>query len=133
MTYGYLAEQLNLLGTAYLHLNDQDGHWIHDADSRLRESFKRTLILCGGFGGARAEAALKANCGDLIAFGKPFISNPDLVDRLYKDHELTPYDQKTFYQGGSAGYVDYPALSQPIAPANTRPRSTAAGGAYSPA
>ena len=137
ITYGYLAEQLNLLGTAYLHLNDQDGHWIHDADSpllrRLRESFKRTLILCGGFDGARAEAALKANCGDLIAFGKPFISNPDLVDRLCKGHELTPYDQKTFYQSGSAGYVDYPALSQPIAPANTRPRSTAAGRAYSPA
>lgn len=114
-TYGYLARELAKLRIGYLHLNDQSSSWIHDpADpllSHLRASFPQTLILCGGFTAEGAEAALQAGTGDLIAFGKPYISNPDLVERLQAGFELAPYDTKTFYKGGASGYVDYPPFT----------------------
>ena len=114
-TYGYLAEELQKLGLAYLHLYDQSTSWIHDPSNELlqliRAKFTNALILCGGFDGARAEAALAAGSGDLVAIGKPFISNPDLVGRLRRGAELAPYDSKTFYTGGRDGYLDYPGLS----------------------
>ena len=114
-TYGYLARELDRLGLAYLHVYDQTMTWIHEADNELlrnlRRDFSRTLMLCGGFDGARAEAALVAGSGDLIAFGKPFISNPDLVERLRTGVELAPWDSKVFYFGGISGYLDYPTFS----------------------
>ena len=114
-TYGYLARELDHLGIAYLHLNDQSAGWVHAATDpllcHLRACFSRALILCGGFDGARAEAALQAGSGDLIAFGKPYISNPDLVERLRGGFELAPYDTKTFYTGGASGYLDYPPFT----------------------
>jgi 2,4-dienoyl-CoA reductase-like NADH-dependent reductase (Old Yellow Enzyme family) len=110
-TYGYLARELDKLAVGYLHLNDQSGTWIHDMDhplrERMRNDFRRTLILCGSFDGPRAEAALRSRMGDLIAFGRPYVSNPDLVERLMIDHELTPCDSELFYAGGPVGYVDY--------------------------
>ena len=57
-----------------------------------------------------AEAALKEG-DDLVAFGKPFISNPDLVRRLREGAPLNPWDKSTFYGGGEKGYIDYPALA----------------------
>jgi N-ethylmaleimide reductase len=53
---------------------------------------------------------LAANEADLIAFGKPFISNPDLVERLQKGAPLNAFDKATFYGGGAKGYTDYPTL-----------------------
>lgn len=114
-TYGYLAEELQKLGLVYLHLYDQSTSWIHDADDALlrliRAKFTNALMLCGGFDGAKAEAALAAGSGDLIAIGKPFISNPDLVARLRQGVETAPWDSKTFYVGGHGGYLDYPSFS----------------------
>jgi N-ethylmaleimide reductase len=114
-TYGYLARELDHLGIGYLHLNDQSTNWAHDATNPLlrgvRAGFSRTLILCGGFTSGRAEAALQADSGDLIAFGKLYISNPDLVERLRGGLELAPYDTRTFYAGGASGYVDYPPFT----------------------
>lgn len=114
-TYGYLAEALDRLGVAYLHIYDQSTTWIHQPDDpllqRLRGRFSRALILCGGFTAERAEAALRAGSGDLIAFGKLYISNPDLAERFRGDYELAPYDTRTFYTGGAAGYVDYPPFT----------------------
>ncbi len=111
-TYGYLARELGRLNLGYLHLYDQTTSWIHvPADPLLRQlraSFPGTLILCGGFTAERAEAALQAGSGDLIAFGKLYISNPDLVERFRGGFELAPYDTRTFYTGGATGYVDYP-------------------------
>jgi len=57
-----------------------------------------------------AEEALKEG-DDLVAFGRPFISNPDLVRRLREGAPLNPWDKNTFYGGGAAGYIDYPALA----------------------
>lgn len=114
-TYGYLAEELQKIGLVYLHLYDQSTSWIHDPDDALlrliRAKFTNALMLCGGFTGKKAEAALAAGSGDLIAFGKPFISNPDLVSRLRQGVELAPWDSKTFYLGGHGGYLDYPTFS----------------------
>ncbi len=114
-TYSYLARECDKIGLAYLHFYDQSMTWIHEAGhpllAALRASFSRALILCGGFDGAKAEAALAAGSGDLIAFGKPYVSNPDLVTRLQKAVELTAWNPKTFYGGGAAGYTDYPAMA----------------------
>jgi len=114
-TYGYLAEELQKLGLVYLHLYDQSMTWVHDPASALlrliRAKFTHALMLCGGFDRAKAEAALAAGSGDLIAIGKPFISNPDLISRLRQGAEIAPWDGKTFYGGGNTGYLDYPALA----------------------
>lgn len=111
-TYTYLARSLNQASVNYLHLNDQVGSWIHDAEDPLllglRRAFSRTVILCGGFDASRAEAALVAGTGDLIAFGRAYISNPDLVERLREGFALAPFDPRTFYADGPCGYVDYP-------------------------
>jgi len=114
VSYGYLATRLKLLRIAHLHVYDQEGSWIHDRQGdllpHLRACFPGTMILCGGFDRERAEAALRAGRGDLIAFGKHFIANPDLVDRLRIGAPLAPWNSTTIYKGGAKGYVDYPAL-----------------------
>ncbi len=114
-TYGYLAAELQKIGLVYVHLYDQSASWIHDpADELLRlirAKFTNALMLCGGFTGEKAEAALAAGSGDLVAIGKPFISNPDLVSRLRQGVEIAPWDSKTFYLGGHSGYLDYPSFS----------------------
>lgn len=123
-TYGYIARELGRQGVVYLHLNDQDGSWIHHAHDPLllgiRRAFSQTLILCGGFDAERAEAALRAGTGDLIAFGRLYVSNPDLAERLGGGLALAPYDPKTFYRDGTSGYVDYP----PAGPMPARPTAS---------
>lgn len=115
-TYGYLACQLDRLGIGYLHVYDQSGSWMHDPQSELlqhlRACYSKTMILCGGFDRQRAEAALRADSGDLIAFGKHFIANPDLVERLQIGASLNPWDSATIYKGGARGYIDYPSLEE---------------------
>jgi len=120
-TYPYLAQELDRIGVAFLHVYDQSATWVHNPHDpllgALRAAFQHTLILCGGFDGDKAEAALAAGSGDLIAFGKPFISNPDLVERLRTGAPLATWDASTFYGGGAGGYTDYPALAaaEPVA------------------
>lgn len=76
----------------------------------LRVAFKGPFILAGGFDRASAEAALAAGQADLIAFGRPFLCNPDLVDRMRMDAPLNAPDMATFYTPGDKGYTDYPVL-----------------------
>jgi N-ethylmaleimide reductase len=76
----------------------------------IRKTFKNTLILSGGYNAERAANALENNEADLIAFGRPFIANPDLVERM--KHNL-PFNQPKFdlfYTPGSEGYTDYPVF-----------------------
>jgi N-ethylmaleimide reductase len=68
------------------------------------------LITSAGYNFATAEAALNNEQADLVAFGKDFISNPDLVERYALDAALNPYDMATFYGGTASGYTDYPFL-----------------------
>ncbi|WP_342627397.1 alkene reductase [Nguyenibacter vanlangensis] len=114
-TFGYVAEKLNGMGIAYLHVVEpriRGTELIAEGDAvaarTLRGVFSGTLIAAGGFDGAGAEAIIRAGDADAVAFGRHFISNPDLPERLRHDLPLTPYDRSTFYGGGAHGYVDYP-------------------------
>lgn len=79
--------------------------------SRLRGAFKGLFILAGGFDHASAEAALKADQADLIAFARSFLANPNLVARMRVDAPLNVADMATFYTPGPKGYTDYPTLT----------------------
>lgn len=112
-TFVYLAEQLSDLKLVYLHIVDHSGMGapeVPDAiKAKLRQAFKQTYILSGNYDRDSAEADLQADKGDLVAFGRPFIANPDLVRRLEDSIDLAEPDQSTFYTPGAEGYTDYPA------------------------
>jgi N-ethylmaleimide reductase len=113
--YAWLAERLNTLGLVYIHLVDHSsmGAPIVPDSMKMtfRERFSRTLILSGGYDAARAEADVDAGKADLIAVGRPFLANPDLVAR-WKTHAQTNVPKfETFYTPGPDGYTDYPALA----------------------
>ncbi len=114
--YTYLAQELSKLGILYVHLVDHSAigapavpQSIKDA---FRKAFKGTLILSGGYDAARAEADLEAGKADLIAVGRPFLANPDLVERWKKGAPVNEPDPTTFYTPGPKGYTDYPALTK---------------------
>ncbi len=73
----------------------------------IRKEFKGKLILCGGYNSEKAENALESDAADLIAFGRPYISNPDLVERIKNNSELAQPDPNTFYTPDQKGYTDY--------------------------
>ncbi|WP_163648120.1 alkene reductase [Modicisalibacter sp. 'Wilcox'] len=111
----YLAEQLSRRGIAYLHINEPDwtgeGPQLTDAFRRdLRERFHGVLIYCGHYTAERAEALITDGLGDAAAFGRPYIANPDLVERFRRQAPLNEPDPSTFYGGGAEGYTDYPTL-----------------------
>ncbi len=117
-TYGQLACQLDRMRIGYLHIYDQSESWIHDPDNELlqhlRACYAGSIILCGGFNRQRAEAALRCDTADLIGFGKHFIANPDLVERLRLGAPLAAFDARTVYKGGGRGYIDYPSLAEEV-------------------
>jgi N-ethylmaleimide reductase len=110
-----LTEQLSALGLAYLHVLDHSAMGAPgvpaDYKAALRSAFKGVFILAGGFDGASAQAALAAGQADLIAFGRPYLANPDLVERLRRQAELNAPDFGSFYTADAKGYTDYPALA----------------------
>jgi N-ethylmaleimide reductase len=116
--YGALAESLGALQLAYLHLVDHSAMGapkpaaatVSLICSRFRQAGGGDIILSGGYDRTRAEADLTEGAADLIAFGRPFIANPDLVQRMEKDAPLAEADQATFYTPGPAGYNDYPPM-----------------------
>ena len=71
---------------------------------------KGAWMLNNGYTGEMAQEAVRSGLADLVAFGKPFISNPDLVERLRQNAPLNPWDSSKFYGGGAEGYLDYPTL-----------------------
>jgi N-ethylmaleimide reductase len=76
----------------------------------IKRLFGGLVIANNGFDKERANEAIAQGRADLIAFGKPFIGNPDLVTRLYLDGPLAPLNRETLYGGAEQGYTDYPAL-----------------------
>jgi N-ethylmaleimide reductase len=116
-TYTYLAQQLNKIGIAYIHLVDHSSGGAPEVPlsikKAIREVFKNTLILSGGYTLTNAERDVASGFADLVAFGKPFISNPDLVERFTKNFPLNiKMDASTFYTPGSKGYIDYPVFEE---------------------
>jgi N-ethylmaleimide reductase len=113
-TFGYVAERMNQYGLAYLHVIEpriKGIDLIRDeepiAARHLRRIFDGPIIAAGGFTQQSAETILGAGDADLVAFGRYFISNPDLPDRFRTGAPLTPYDRQRFYGGDHRGYTDY--------------------------
>jgi len=130
MTYLHLARQLGQAGLAYLHIVDHSSMGAPDVPTEIkasmREAFDGTFILSGGYDHERAvedltpevieheeegeeDEVLPANA-DLIAFGRPFLANPDLLERFRKGAELNEPRPDLFYTPGAEGYTDYPTL-----------------------
>jgi N-ethylmaleimide reductase len=116
--YSNAIQSLDKLGLAYLHfveprssgagraeVNHQN---VPSAMVLYRPMWSGVLMSAGGFTGETADAAISAGHADAIAFGRIFISNPDLPRRLQHGFPLTPYNRATFYGGEAAGYTDYP-------------------------
>jgi len=116
-TFEYIVKRLNGYGLAYIHLTepfvpvDDVPFAVTEIAKHFRPLYKGTLIINKGFNKATATKVLEDADADLVAFGVPFLANPDLVKRYKTDAELNKADQQTFYTPGAKGYVDYPALT----------------------
>jgi N-ethylmaleimide reductase len=110
-----LTSKLSDMGLVYLHLVDHHAMGAPPVPAefkqKLRAAFARTFIAVGGFDAKSAEKVLQANEADLVAFGRPFISNPDLVARMKSGAALSAPDMSTFYTPGEKGYTDYPTVA----------------------
>ena len=114
-TYRRLTLVLVRTGLQVLHLVDHSAMGAPPVPAALklalRRAWPRTFILAGGFDRAGAEQALREGRADLVAFGRPFLANPDLVARLERGLPLNAPDLATFYTPGPRGYTDYPAAA----------------------
>lgn len=104
--YAELSSRLSRLGLIYIHVID---HGKGEVKRLVREFFKQTYILSQGYDIEKAEADLTEGKGDLVAFGKAFISNPDYVERAKTNIPLETLDATKLYTAGPEGYVDYPS------------------------
>lgn len=116
-TFGRVVEQLDGLELAYLHLIEAtEADLRHGGETvetrRLRRIYNGALMVNGDYDGERGNAAIASGLADLVSFGRLFLANPDLPERLRRGAELNEPDPDTFYGGGAEGYVDYPTLEQ---------------------
>lgn len=115
-TFTHVAQMLDGRGLAYMHVieapvgTDSPDERQVCSTALVRESFHGTVITAGGYTPQSAERVLEKREADLIAFGRLFIANPDLVERTRRGAPLNEPDKTTFYAGGAHGYVDYPSL-----------------------
>lgn len=110
----YLIEQLNKRGIAYLHLSEPDWAggkpYSEEFRRKVRARFSGVIIGAGAYTTEKAEDLIEKGLIDAVAFGRDYISNPDLVARLKQKAALNPQHPETFYGGGEQGYTDYPFL-----------------------
>jgi N-ethylmaleimide reductase len=118
--WDYLASELDKRDLAYLHVVEPRADFTNDlplnanapdAAAHFKATFKGPLISTGGYVAETARAAVADARADAIAFGRPFISNPDLPERVRRGLTTAPYDRATFYGGDHRGYTDYEVLS----------------------
>src|SRR5262245_51865338 len=116
-TFSYIAGELNKRGLLYLHVGEAiAGPMAAPARTRratpiLRDIFGGTLIVNGGYDARSGQAAITRSEADLVAFGVPFLANPDLPERYRSNAVLNAPDPATFYAGEEKGYIDYPTLA----------------------
>jgi N-ethylmaleimide reductase len=130
-TFGYVADQLNQFGLAYLHIIEPRivGSEVSEAgleavaSAQLRKIFHGKIIAAGGFEPDDAEAIVERGDADLVAFGRHFIANPDLPKRIKHGLPLNAYDRTTFYGGDRRGYNDYPFYQDAVVLTATKARS----------
>lgn len=113
----YIVKRLNDYDLAYLHLTEpftpvgDVPFAVTEVAKHFRPLYKGTIIINKGFNGESGNKVIAEGDADLVAFGVPFLSNPDLVERIRKQAPLNAPDMATFYTPGPKGYVDYPMLS----------------------
>jgi N-ethylmaleimide reductase len=116
--FDHIVDGLNALKLVYLHVIEGATGGARDIApfdyASLRKRFSGAYVANNGYDFELADKVLAANAADLIAFGKPFIANPDLVERLERGAPLNVPDKATFYGGGAKGYTDYPALDEAL-------------------
>ena len=117
-TYGYVVERLNQLGLAYIHVIEGTTQGPREVPGgfdlqMLRRSFKGLYIANNGYDLELALEARQRDRADLISFGRLYIANPDLVERLRSNRPLNAPERQTFFGGGAQGYTDYPTLRAP--------------------
>jgi N-ethylmaleimide reductase len=116
--YDYIVDQFSALKLVYIHVVEGATGGPRDIApfdyGSLRKRFSGAYIANNGFDFELANKVLAADAANLIAFGKPFISNPDLVERLKRGAPLNEWDKATFYGGGAKGYTDYPVLGDSL-------------------
>jgi N-ethylmaleimide reductase len=115
-TYAYLAEALDKMGIIYIHTVDNSSRGAPPVPMAMKETiratFGKTVIISGGYSRERADADLQSGLGTLVAFGRPFINNPDLVERLRHGWPLSSdLKEEYYYTADEVGYTDYPAYS----------------------
>ena len=115
--HDHIVAKLNTYNLAYLHLTepftDVSGNaWaIQEVAKHYRPVYKGALIINRGFNKESANNVLNEGDADLVAFGVPYLANPDLVERFKNNAPLNQPDQATFYTPGEKGYTDYPAMN----------------------
>jgi N-ethylmaleimide reductase len=114
-THEYILDELQKMDILYVHFSNavNDGQSLIPVSflKNARQRFKNIIMIAGGFTVETAEEILQTGLVDLVAFGKLYISNPDLVERIKNDFPLADWDEETFYHGGDEGYIDYPTIS----------------------
>ncbi|HET7587013.1 MAG TPA: alkene reductase [Gammaproteobacteria bacterium] len=121
MLYEYVITRLNDYKLAYLHLIEPSysvadiPNTVQNVTRHFRPFFDGVLVTNNGYDRERGNAVIAAGHADLVAYGKPFISNPDLPQRFRLNAPLAEGDAATFYQGGREGYIDYPPLRAEVA------------------
>jgi len=112
--FEYIFEQLSRRGLAYVHVLEGDMMTKEKAVDygALRSKYDGVYIANNGYDLNRAQAVLNQGDADLVAFGIPFLANPDLVHRYRENLPLNDHDQTTFYGGGEEGYIDYPFVDE---------------------
>jgi len=112
-TFDYIIKKLNDYNLAYIHLSEpftdvsEVPFAVKEIAKHFRPLYHGTLMINGGFNQQTGNAVIERGDADLVAFGKPFISNPDLAERFENNLALTNWDQDTFYTPGKKGYLDY--------------------------
>ena len=113
-TFEYIIKKLNDYNLAYVHLSEpftdvsEVPFAVTEIAKHFRPLYNGTLMINTAFDQEKGNKVLEAGDADLVAYGKPFISNPDLVERFENNLELADWDQDTFYTTGAKGYTDYP-------------------------
>lgn len=119
-TYGYVASRLNRSSLAYLHIIEPRVRGSEDVGKNskvtatpfMRNIYIGKIIAAGGFDPESAESIVASRVADMVAFGRHFISNPDLTDRIKQGFPLNRHDPETYYLGGARGYTDYPIQNE---------------------
>ena len=118
--FGYVIGELDKRNLAYLHLVepmlplDDHPHMIPHVAKHFKKHFSGTLITAGNYTPESGSVALESGIADLVAFGRLFIANPDLPDRIALNAPLNKPDTNTFYTRGPEGYIDYPTLNEAL-------------------